>query len=212
MKNRMLNLLEKSILTTTTPRHRIIPVQHAASVLPRSMLLQHHAAASISSSTSSLEQQMKVKSKSTNNNMEWRKRQLDLLKQKFHPHKGATSAATTPNLVSHEEDDEEENENGQYHSAETTTADAMIQHDDDLQPTWKEMESRVKNRRTRSLEENQGRLGRENVKKTDEEEWLRAGLYTNNNNNGSDGDDDTTSTATTTSTSNGVAAAAKSDR
>jgi len=52
-----------------------------------------------------------------------------------------------------------------------------IASDEDLQPVWKEMESRVKNRRPRTVNENGGKTGRHNVKRTDEEVWLEQGLY-----------------------------------
>lgn len=52
-----------------------------------------------------------------------------------------------------------------------------VDNDDDLQPMWRQMESRVTNRRPRTVEEMGGRTGRTNVKKTDEEVWLREGFY-----------------------------------
>ena len=52
-----------------------------------------------------------------------------------------------------------------------------IQEQDDLQPMWKEMESRVAKRRSRTLEQNKGKIGRANVRKTDEDVWLQEGLY-----------------------------------
>eukprot|EP00429_Kryptoperidinium_foliaceum_P004186 CAMPEP_0176012258 /NCGR_PEP_ID=MMETSP0120_2-20121206/5703_1 /TAXON_ID=160619 /ORGANISM="Kryptoperidinium foliaceum, Strain CCMP 1326" /LENGTH=84 /DNA_ID=CAMNT_0017345139 /DNA_START=183 /DNA_END=434 /DNA_ORIENTATION=- len=44
----------------------------------------------------------------------------------------------------------------------------VIDNDEDLQPMWKEMEGRVTRRRPRTVAENGGKTGRENVKKTDE--------------------------------------------
>jgi hypothetical protein len=170
MKKRMLKLLGKAIVV---PSRTIIPLaQHQQ---PGLLM----CAAPITSSTRRSLEKMKTtaSSKSTASyNMEWRKKQLDLLEQKFHPHKAAASAATKFLRTEEEDDDEDESSGG--------SATTRIQHDDDLQPMWKNMESRVKNRRTRSLEESQGRSGRENVKSTDEEEWLRAGLYNTNSNNG----------------------------
>jgi hypothetical protein len=52
-----------------------------------------------------------------------------------------------------------------------------IESEEDLQPMWKSMESRVKNRRPRTKEELGGRTGRANIRKTDEEMWLQEGLY-----------------------------------
>jgi hypothetical protein len=52
-----------------------------------------------------------------------------------------------------------------------------VESDEDLQPMWKSMESRVKSRRPRTLEERGGLSGRSNVKRTDEDCWLQGGLY-----------------------------------
>lgn len=52
-----------------------------------------------------------------------------------------------------------------------------IENDKDLQPMWRDMESRVRRRRPRKLEEAGGKRGRTNVKRTDEEVWLNEGLY-----------------------------------
>ena len=55
-----------------------------------------------------------------------------------------------------------------------------ITSDDDVQQTWKDMESRVVRRRTMDLSEAKAKgkkVGRRNVRKTDEEVWLDAGLY-----------------------------------
>ena len=52
-----------------------------------------------------------------------------------------------------------------------------VENDEDLQPMWKEMEGRVTRRRPRTVEEMGGKTGRVNVRKTDEEMWLREGLY-----------------------------------
>jgi len=78
----------------------------------------------------------------------WRKQQLDKLEKKFQPP-----------------------------SATTAEVESSVQDDEDLQPMWKDMESRVKNRRSRTLAENKGKIGRTNVRKTDEDVWLEQGLY-----------------------------------
>lgn len=57
----------------------------------------------------------------------------------------------------------------------------VVDNDDDLQPMWREMESRVTRRRPRTIQESGGKTGRTNVKKTDEEMWLRGGLYDDKN-------------------------------
>ena len=53
---------------------------------------------------------------------------------------------------------------------------------EDVQPMWKEMESRVTRRRSLAYAERGGVSGRRNVRKSDEDMWLEAGVY---------GDDDT---------------------
>jgi hypothetical protein len=74
--------------------------------------------------------------------MEWRKKQLNKLENKFQ-------------------------------DSETMT----IESEEDLQPMWSSMESRVKNRRPRTKEQLGGKSGRRNIKRTDEEMWLQEGLY-----------------------------------
>ena len=52
-----------------------------------------------------------------------------------------------------------------------------IETDEELQPMWRDMESRVTRRRPRTLADTGGKTGRVNVKRTDEEFWMREGLY-----------------------------------
>ncbi len=59
-----------------------------------------------------------------------------------------------------------------------------IRNDSDLQPMWKEMESRVLRRRSSKIENAGGRTGRSNIRPTDEESWLKAGMYDHNTNEG----------------------------
>lgn len=49
---------------------------------------------------------------------------------------------------------------------------------------WKGMESRVTKRRSYTPAEREGRVGRANVRRTDEDVWLEQGLYDDG-----DGDD-----------------------
>lgn len=51
-----------------------------------------------------------------------------------------------------------------------------IQNEEDLQPMWQAMERRVKNRPPPSPKGN-GKSGRTNIKKTEEDVWLEQGLY-----------------------------------
>jgi hypothetical protein len=59
----------------------------------------------------------------------------------------------------------------------TTVTPPTIDSDDQVQPMWKDMESRVTKRRPMTAEERKGLSGRRNVRKTDEDSWLEAGLY-----------------------------------
>ena len=61
-----------------------------------------------------------------------------------------------------------------------TTQPLSIKSDEDVQQNWKDMESRVTRRRSLTLAEakrNGKGIGRKNMRKTDEEAWLEAGLY-----------------------------------
>ena len=91
-------------------------------------------------------------SSSTTNATEWRKHQLDKLEQKFADSTTTKETNSAPDILT-------------------------IESEDDLQPMWKQMESRVIRRRSRTLAETGGRSGRSNIKKTDEEMWLKEGLY-----------------------------------
>lgn len=52
-----------------------------------------------------------------------------------------------------------------------------IDNYDDVQPMWKEMESRVTRRRSLTLEQRGGVSGRRNVRKSEEDYWQKAGVY-----------------------------------
>jgi hypothetical protein len=59
-----------------------------------------------------------------------------------------------------------------------------IASDDEVQPMWREMESRVLRRKSVTVAEalTKGmKIGRRNIRSTDEDVWLDAGLYHNNN-------------------------------
>lgn len=49
--------------------------------------------------------------------------------------------------------------------------------DEDLQPEWKAMESRVVKRRTLTLDQVNGKIGRANIRQTEEDIWMESGLY-----------------------------------
>ena len=68
----------------------------------------------------------------------------------------------------------------QLDKLEQTFASTM-ESDEPIQPMWKDMESRVTRRKSFTIEERKGVVGRRNVRKTDEDNWLQAGLYGTNN-------------------------------
>ena len=57
------------------------------------------------------------------------------------------------------------------------TEPRLVTSEDELQQPWKELESRVSNRRTYTREQRGSKVGRRNVRKTDEDVWLEANLY-----------------------------------
>ena len=62
-------------------------------------------------------------------------------------------------------------------SEESTVEPLQIDNYEDVQPMWKEMESRVTRRRCLTLEQRGGKTGRRNVRRSDEDVWLEAGVY-----------------------------------
>jgi hypothetical protein len=84
--------------------------------------------------------------------MEWRKKQLDKLENKFPSYPVGDDWLVNDSPLT-------------------------IESEEDLQPMWSSMESRVKNRRSRTKEELGGKTGRRNIKRTDEEMRLEAGFY-----------------------------------
>ena len=85
-------------------------------------------------------------------------------------------------------DDDEENDNDtdiQIKSSSSSSTKQQKQQPlsidryEDVQPMWKEMESRVTKRRSLTLQDRGGVSGRRNVRKSDEDVWLEAGVYNN---------------------------------
>ena len=83
-------------------------------------------------------------------------------------------------------DEDTSNTNNQVENDDTiTTTPASpnkpepenIENYEDVQPMWKEMESRVTRRRSLTLEQMGGVSGRRNVRRSDEDMWLEAGVY-----------------------------------
>jgi hypothetical protein len=58
----------------------------------------------------------------------------------------------------------------------------QVNKDDELQSHWKQMEGRVVRRKSISKESAAGKVGRKNIRRTDEEVWLENGLYDLDNN------------------------------
>jgi hypothetical protein len=95
-------------------------------------------------------------------NLEWRKKQLLALETRIKAanvssmQEQPTPTPSTPDLL-------------------------IVESENDLQPMWRAMESRVKNRRRPPLLSNESDPvavgGRRNVKRTDEDVWLQEGLY-----------------------------------
>ncbi|KAL7552516.1 hypothetical protein ACHAWF_015765 [Thalassiosira exigua] len=67
--------------------------------------------------------------------------------------------------------------NGEKPSSAKKDEPLTIDNYEDVQPMWKEMESRVTRRRSMTLEQRGGISGRRNVRKSDEDMWLEAGVY-----------------------------------
>jgi hypothetical protein len=84
--------------------------------------------------------------------MEWRKKQLDKLENKFPAYPVGDDWLVNERPMT-------------------------VESEEDLQPMWSSMESRVKNRRSRTKEQLGGKSGRRNIKRTDEELRLEAGFY-----------------------------------
>ena len=71
----------------------------------------------------------------------------------------------------------EEDQNNAKQSSTQQLKPLTIDKDEDVQPMWREMESRVTKRRSLTLEQRGGVSGRRNVRKSDEDVWLAAGVY-----------------------------------
>lgn len=70
------------------------------------------------------------------------------------------------------------NENESKHTSSKQQLEPLnIDNYDDVQPMWKEMESRVTRRRSLTLEQRGGVSGRRNVRKSEEDYWGEAGVY-----------------------------------
>jgi hypothetical protein len=52
-----------------------------------------------------------------------------------------------------------------------------VNGDDDLQPEWRALESRVTKRKTLTPKQRGGKIGRSNIRRGEEDVWLENGLY-----------------------------------
>jgi len=106
----------------------------------------------------------------------WKRDHYRKIEDKF-PSEGEDGNATTS--------EEENGINATTTAAAAAAASSTKQQSDplnidnyeDVQPMWKEMESRVTRRRSLTLEERGGLSGRRNVRKSEEDMWLEAGVY-----------------------------------
>jgi hypothetical protein len=83
-----------------------------------------------------------------NRDTSWRRQQLEKLESRFH----------------------------QNHPAEDGVVEE-VNKDDELQSHWKAMEGRVVRRKPISKESAAGKVGRRNIRRTDEEIWEQNGVY-----------------------------------
>eukprot|EP00550_Attheya_septentrionalis_P009143 CAMPEP_0198286676 /NCGR_PEP_ID=MMETSP1449-20131203/5689_1 /TAXON_ID=420275 /ORGANISM="Attheya septentrionalis, Strain CCMP2084" /LENGTH=188 /DNA_ID=CAMNT_0043984461 /DNA_START=138 /DNA_END=704 /DNA_ORIENTATION=- len=96
---------------------------------------------------------------------QWRKKQLDQITDKFSD-------------KDNDDDEEQEEEEEEKSDVELDSEGIpIIKSDEDVQEMWRAMESRVTKRTSLTLAERGGKIGRRNIRKTEEDEWLQAGLY-----------------------------------
>ena len=115
----------------------------------------------------------------------WRKGQLSKISDKFKPQEEAENYDNDDNGAPQQQKNNLDEGMGTKIAKGTFAVDETrqpleINNDEDVQQTWKDMESRVTRRRSMTLAEakfNGKSVGRKNLRKTDEEAWLEAGLY-----------------------------------
>jgi len=108
--------------------------------------------------------------------MQWRRNQIDKIESKFAPEESGEHDEGEDEGNSAAESDEADKDVVTSSNDDETLPD--IQSDDDLQPMWRDMESRVTRRRSlTSAQREPGKIGRRNVRKSDEDMWLESGLY-----------------------------------
>ena len=95
---------------------------------------------------------------------QWKRKHYQTIEDKFQPNKDTT------NTINCNESTDDTNQS-------KTDEPLSIEDYEDVQPMWKEMESRVTKRRSLTLDERKGVSGRRNVRKSDEDVWLANGVY-----------------------------------
>lgn len=114
--------------------------------------------------------------------MQWRRTQIDKLESKFAPTGDAENdrsdnGSKDTTIVKGNEDDKDVD----------SDAPLEIKSDEDLQPMWKNLESRVTRRRSFTAAQREpGKIGRRNIRKSEEDVWLQSGLYDNDSGGGGD--------------------------
>ena len=99
---------------------------------------------------------------------QWKRKHYQTIEDKFQSNKDTT--ANTPNNSNLESADD-------TNQSKDKDEPLSIESYEDVQPMWKEMESRVTKRRSLTFDERKGISGRRNVRKSDEDVWLANGVY-----------------------------------
>jgi len=113
---------------------------------------------------------------------QWKRKHYQTIEDKFQSYKDTTT--NTPiNCNESATDDTNQSKEDKYEPL-------SIESYEDVQPMWKEMESRVTKRRSLTLDERKGISGRRNVRKSDEDVWLSAGVYDDDSSSEDSGEED----------------------
>ncbi len=101
----------------------------------------------------------------------WKRNQFRKIEDKFRQPESAAAGGNSDTLIA--------STNRPNWPAWPTDGDVplAIDKDEDVQPMWKGMESRVTKRKSLTLTQRGGVSGRRNVRRSDEDIWLEAGVY-----------------------------------
>ena len=98
---------------------------------------------------------------------QWKRKHYQTIEDKFQSNKDTTTnTSNTP--INCNESVDDTNQSKEKDKDEPLSIESY----EDVQPMWKEMESRVTKRRSLTLEDRKGLSGRRNVRKSDEDVWL----------------------------------------